>query len=314
MRAAGTTAAGGYLNGPGPALRTGVVEDPDVVRERREAARAALAAKNPFAAPSGQPRTKSTARLHGAALVSTEYEKAAFMTPPPAPIAHTEEVPVPAPKPTPRRPLKPTVPPTTTSPVVDAAGIVREYVEDGLDAGAIARARDLTVSEVHRILEEAPGVTLRTDAPAQPAEEAELHDLAPAPRSAEAREIRKRQIITLYVGGEQLTMPQIAERLGCAVSTVHRTLKLAGVPTRPQGRQPAPEAPALDDVATTPVESTEKAPRPSVRPASSGHGFVWTCPGHKPVIGELTRTYQAAWLELEDHLRKEHRQEQEAAA
>ncbi|MCZ2261384.1 WhiB family transcriptional regulator [Isoptericola sp. QY 916] len=128
---------------------------------------------------------------------------------------------------------------------------------------------------------------------------------------------RVRQVAALYTGDEQLTQVQIATRLGISPATVAKMLREADVAIRPSHTRPkrwAPPASAeKDSEGSRPGAEPAPAPRPSVRPASSGHGFVWTCPGHKPVVAELTRTYKAAWLDLEDHLRKEHPREQEAA-
>ena len=107
MRSTGTTAAGGFMNGAGPALPAArPAADLDALLERREAERARRAATNPFAQPSGQPRSASASRALSTALVNPEYEKAAFTTPPPA-VVRTEEVPMPTQTPPRRRGPRP---------------------------------------------------------------------------------------------------------------------------------------------------------------------------------------------------------------
>ncbi|MFD6178091.1 MULTISPECIES: hypothetical protein [unclassified Isoptericola] len=240
MRAAGTTAAGGYVGGA-LTLPTGrTPADLDALRERREAEAARRAATNPFAQPSGQPATKSTSRLHGAALVSTEYEKAAFTTPPPALIDRTEEVPVPTQKPARRGPR---------------SGETRE-----------------------------------------------------------SREIRNRQIVTLYTSTEEvLTMQEVADRIGVSQATVSAVLKGAGVEVRGRWKgNPVPPSKVAEQVAARP--DAKPAPRPRVRrvrrlDGELGRGFVWTCPRHKVIQVGVKVTFPMAVIDLAAHFRKDHPQE-----
>jgi transcriptional regulator with XRE-family HTH domain len=220
VRSTGTTAAGGYVGGELALPNGRPAADMDALRERREAERAALAAKNPFAQPSGLPRTLSTSRLHSGALHNPEYEKASFATPPPAPLSLTEEVPVSAPKPTPRPPLKPAAPPITRErPAVDAAAFVLLHVDDGLDAAAIATMKGVPEAEVQRILDETP-----TPAPSRETNDAALVE----------------RVRRLYVE-EGLSQRAVAEQLGIHQTHVSRILRANKIPTR-AFRKPAKKA------------------------------------------------------------------------
>ncbi|GAB6938342.1 LacI family DNA-binding transcriptional regulator [Isoptericola variabilis] len=195
MRAAGSTAAGGVVGLAPLALPTGRSDvDLDAVRERREAEKARRAATNPFAQPSGQPRSMSASRALAGALVDTEYEKAAFTTPPPAPIA-SEEVPVPTPKPTfetfekpaPRRGPRPGQ--SKASREIRNRQIVALYVsaDEVLTMQDVADRVGVSLSTVSNVLK-AAGVEVRRRQAAKPTPPSKIAerlaarpDAAPAP-------------------------------------------------------------------------------------------------------------------------------------
>ena len=211
-------------------------------------------------------------------------------TPEPSAPASTEEVPVPS---------KP--------PAEQSRAIVSLYTgAEKLSQASIAQRLNVSVAVVRAALQEA-GVTIRRGG-GYTAEQR-------AKRPNVDRDQRVRQVVVMYTGPEQLSQAQIAERLGMSTNTVAKMLREADVEIRPVGHH-CPKAPSkiADEVAARPDSEPAPAPRPSVRPASSGHGFVWSCPGHKPVAADLARTYEEAWAGLDKHFRTEHPQDQEAAA
>jgi transposase len=152
----------------------------------------------------------------------------------PCPAAATETQP-PALAARPRRRSAPTPRPVTrpaaqagprlaaaTRPAPDAAGIVRDYVEDGMTIPQIARQRGHSTRTVRDLLKATPGVVMRDD---RSTHSGGRNKIADDPRVVAA--IRR-----LYVD-EGLTQRQVAERLQLTYQVVRRVMQANGIEARP---------------------------------------------------------------------------------
>ncbi|MGE9351529.1 hypothetical protein ACQP60_18845 [Isoptericola variabilis] len=187
------------------ALPTGRPDvDLDAVRERREAERARRAATNPFAEPSGQRRSMSAPRALAGALVSTEYEAAAFPTPRPASgRARTSNV-------RPRQRAARRIDTDRTQ------QIVALYTSpDEPTMAQIGQRLGCSRKVVAAALAKA-GVKTRQ-------------------RGTPRDDARARRAVELYTSPEQPTLRDIADRLGCSHQTVAVDLRRAGIVLRSRG-------------------------------------------------------------------------------
>lgn len=272
MRTDGTVVAGGVVSTDRAlGLPMEEREDRDAVRARREAKREQLRTRSPFA---GLAATKADAHASQYAATRDDSEALAaekFTTPDLEPVAHVVEplpdvvepvadvveptadvdvspapsfevfersaaAPTPKPVPRPRPVAKPTV---RTQAHVDAAAIVRDYVEDGLTVPEIAQRRGHVNATVRRVLQNTPGVVMRDDRKTRSGSEKKEYD----PEFVAA-------VRALYTGPEQLTQVKVAERLGTSARVVQRVMERYEIPARP----PANERDSSTMAHTTPTE------------------------------------------------------------
>lgn len=130
-----------------------------------------------------------------------------------------------APKPGPTgRPLTPPGPTAGPRKPIDAAGIVREYVEDRMTIPEIARRRGHSPATVRRLLKATPGVVMRDDRATHSGGQnvAAEHD---DPQVVET--VRR-----LYVD-EGMTQAQVAQEARLTLKVVQRIMRDHDIPARP---------------------------------------------------------------------------------
>lgn len=258
MRALGNTVAGGVVGDVAHGLPMEEREDRDVVRARREAKRGQLLARSPFIGLASSEKDAIASQAAAAAPATSALAEAKYTTPDlePEPVValvveptrepdrHDEHqalaiIESPAPKPAPRPTPKPAARTARAHPPLDAAGIVREYVEDRLPIPEIAKRRGHSTATVRRVLKGTPGVEIRDDRKTNSGGPAKEYD----PSLVEA-------VRALYTGDERLTQAQVAERLDIGPHVVQRIMARYDIPARPA----AHERTAMTMSGTSPAE------------------------------------------------------------
>ncbi|MGN7703495.1 Lsr2 family DNA-binding protein [Cellulosimicrobium sp. 22601] len=258
MRTHGNTVAGGVVGDVAHGLPMEEREDRDVVRARREAKRGRQLARSPFAGLATSEKDAIASQAQAAAVATSALAEAKYTTPvlEPEPVVEQAAAPdvepdvspgaepapepgprddehqalavveAPAPKPIPRPTPKPATRTARAHPPLDAAGIVREYVEDRHSIPEIAKRRGHSTSTVRRVLKGTPGVEIRDDRKTNSGASAKDYD----PTLVEA-------VRALYTGDERLTQAQVAERLDIGQHVVQRIMARYDIPARPAAHE-----------------------------------------------------------------------------